>query len=123
MNIQELKKARYSRRKQSVRKNVFGSPELPRMTVKRSLNNIYVQIIDDINAKTLVAASSLDKDVKDAITPEMKKTDLSKLVGKTIAGKAKEANINKIVFDRNGYLYHGRIKALADAAREAGLEF
>jgi len=123
MNIEKLKKIRNRRRKQHVRKHIFGDGNRLRMTVKRSLNHIYVQIINDTEHKTLVSASSLDKDVKEQIKPETTKTGISKLVGIAIAKHASEANILLVAFDRNGYLYHGRVKALAEAARGAGLEF
>jgi large subunit ribosomal protein L18 len=90
------------------------------MTVFRSSKAIYVQLIDDQAGKTLVAASSMEKSMKDQ---KGTKTDIAKLVGKQIAEKAIQAGIEKVVFDRNGYLYHGRVKSLADAAREGGLKF
>ena len=123
MNALELKKIRRQRRKNHIRKRINGSKERLRMTVYRSLNHIYVQLIDDDLGKTMLSASTLDKEVKAAIKPEMKKIDECKLVGKFIAKRAKEKNITNVVFDRNGYLYHGRVKALADAARENGLQF
>jgi large subunit ribosomal protein L18 len=111
-----LKTKRRVRRKHQIRKAVFGSPERPRLTVFRSNQNIYAQIINDVEGKTLAAASSvkLDKgsDVKSAGE-----------VGKALAEAARSAGIEEVAFDRNGYRYHGRIKALADAAREAGLKF
>ena len=112
----EARKARHTR----IRKRVSGTSELPRLCVFRSLKNISAQIIDDENGVTLVSASSLDKDLK--IT-NGGNVEASKLVGAEIAKKAKKAKITKVVFDRGGYLYHGRVQALADAARENGLEF
>jgi len=106
--------------KMRVRKIVHGTPDKPRMTVFRSSKEIYVQLVDDLAQKTLVAASSLEKGLKDA---KGTKTDIAKLVGKLVAEKAVQAGITQVVFDRNGYLYHGRVKALADAARESGLKF
>jgi large subunit ribosomal protein L18 len=123
MNIQEVKKRRKTRRKLHIRHKIYGSGERLRLTVFRSLNHIYAQIINDDDKKTLVSASTVDKDVRGQIKPEMKKSDLSKLVGKTLAQRALQQNIKVVAFDRNGYLYHGRIKALADGAREGGLEF
>lgn len=123
MNSLEIKKKRQIRRKFSIRKKIFGTEDRLRLTVFRSLSHIYVQIINDVDKKTLVSASTLDKDVRDQIKAGMKKIDQSKLIGALIAKKAIEKNIKKVAFDRNGFLYHGRIKALADAAREAGLEF
>jgi large subunit ribosomal protein L18 len=110
------------RRKQRIRKTVFGSSERPRLTVFRSANHIYAQIIDDNSGHTLVSASTLPKDLAD-FDGHRGNIDAAKAVGKLIAERAKGASIEKVVFDRNGYLYHGRIQALADAAREAGLDF
>ena len=105
-----------------VRKNVFGTPEKPRMCVFRSNSNISVQIIDDVNHKTLVSASSIDKDLKAEIGYGGNK-EAAATVGKAIAEKAASKGIKEVCFDRGGYLFHGRVKELADAAREAGLEF
>jgi large subunit ribosomal protein L18 len=105
--------------KQRVRKNVHGTAERPRLSIYRSNTGMYAQIIDDETGRTLVSTSSL-KDKKAAGVP---KIDQAKIVGAAIAEKAKAAGIEKVVFDRNGYLYHGRVKALAEAAREAGLNF
>ena len=105
------------RRHRRVRVHVIGTPERPRLAVFRSLNHIYVQLIDDSAHKTLVAASTIDMKVKGNGVEQAVK------VGQAIATKAKAAGIKSAVFDRGGFLYHGRIKALADAAREAGLEF
>lgn len=122
MNKQALKKIRKVRRKFSIRKKIFGTPERLRFTIFKSLNHIYAQIVDDVNSKTLVSASTLDKEVKSQIKPETKKSEQSMIVGKTIAKRALEMNIKTVAFDRNGYLYHGRVKALADGARKGGLE-
>lgn len=119
----ELKLKRRLRRKYSIRKKITGTPDRLRLNVFRSLNNIYAQIIDDVQGRTLVAASTLDKEVKEQIKPDMKRIEQSKIVGAVLAKKALEKNIKKISFDRNGYLYHGRIKALAESARSNGLEF
>lgn len=105
-----------------VRKKVFGSADRPRLDVFRSLKNIYVQIIDDEAGTTLVSASSLDKELKEGTTFHGNK-ETAKAVGKRIAEKALEKGIKKVVFDRGGYIYHGRVQELAEAAREAGLEF
>ena len=124
MNRIELKNKRRTRRKYNVRKKITGAPEMPRLTVFKSLSHIYAQIIDDTIGKTLVSASTIDKDVKDALKQnKTKKVDQSKLVGAAIAKRAIASNIKTVAFDRNGNLYHGRVKALADAAREAGLQF
>jgi len=102
-----------------VRKVVNGTTERPRLSVFRSNKEIYAQIIDDVNGVTLVAASSRDKDV----TTEGTKIEAAVAVGKAIAERALKAGIDKVSFDRGGYLYHGRVKSLADGAREAGLKF
>lgn len=107
--------------KHRIRKRLSGVPERPRMTVYRSNKEIYVQLVDDVNGKTLVAASSREKDIAEA--KNINKTEQAKLVGKLIAQKATASGIAQVVFDRNGYLYHGRVKSLADAARENGLKF
>lgn len=111
------------RSKIKIRKVISGTPEKPRLTVYRSLNNIYAQIIDDSSGKTLVAASSLTKALVDELKNTKGKVQRGKMVGNFIAKKALEQNINTVVFDRNGYKYHGRVQALADGAREAGLKF
>ena len=105
-----------------VRRKISGTAETPRMCVFRSLNHIYVQIIDDVKGVTLCAASTVEKDVKGKIA-NLNKTDAAKLVGKTVAEKAKKLGIKSVVFDRGGYIYTGRVQALADGAREAGLNF
>jgi large subunit ribosomal protein L18 len=123
MNRIASKRARYERRNKRVRGRINGSSERPRLTVFRSAEHIYAQIIDDTTATTLASASTTDKEVRAQITAEMKKSDKSKLVGAVLAQRAKAANISKVAFDRNGFLYHGRVKALAEAAREHGLDF
>lgn len=105
-----------------VRRKIFGTPERPRLCVFRSSKHIYAQIIDDVNSTTLVAASTLDEALKGKLAYTGNKS-AAREVGKLIGNKAKEKGINKVVFDRGGYLYHGRVKELADGAREAGLEF
>lgn len=105
-----------------VRKKITGIAERPRMNVFRSLNNIYVQIIDDTTGNTLVSASTLDAALKGKVTSGGNK-EAAKEVGKLIASKAIDKGIKRVVFDRGGYIYHGRVKELADAAREAGLDF
>lgn len=111
--------ARRARIKKNIRNTVRGTSERPRLTVFRSNSEIYAQLIDDEQGKTLVSAGSL----KDKSAHKAPGTEQAKMVGRSIAEKAKAAGIGKAVFDRNGYLYHGRVKALADAAREAGLNF
>ena len=107
-------------RHERVRKNIFGTSEVARLCVFRSNTGIYAQIIDDETRTTLVSASSLDKDLK---IKNGSNVEAAKVVGEAIAEKATKAKITKVVFDRGGYLYHGRVKALAEAARENGLEF
>lgn len=116
------KRAARKRRHQRVRKKIFGTPERPRLNVYRSLKHIYAQIIDDLQGKTLVAASTLDEEIQDQIK-NGGNIEAAKLVGKIIAERATAQGIDEVVFDRGGYLYHGRVKALADAARENGLKF
>ena len=108
------------RRHTRVRKNVGGTPVRPRLAVYRSLSHIYAQVIDDEAGKTLVAASDMEKDLK--ATPG-NKTARAKAVGATVAQKAQAAGVTQVVFDRGGNRYHGRVKALAEAARDAGLQF
>jgi large subunit ribosomal protein L18 len=108
-------------RKKRIRKKVRGSSSRPRLSVFRSTGHIYAQVIDDDARKTLLASSSLSKDIKD--DEKGSKTEVARRVGVLIAEACKEKNITKVVFDRNGFVYHGRIKALAEGAREAGLEF
>ena len=107
---------------QRVRLKVAGTPERPRLCIYRSIDHIYAQVIDDRVGKTLVSASSSDKETKKGLKGGGN-VAAAKVVGKTIAQRAKAAGIEKVVFDRGGYKYHGRVKALADAAREAGLKF
>jgi large subunit ribosomal protein L18 len=109
--------------KKTIRKRVFGSTERPRFSVYRSLNDIYGQIIDDVTGKTLVALSTNSKEIKQEVAAVKTKVEQSTLVGKLLAKKAIEKKISAVVFDRNGYLYHGRVKAFADGAREGGLKF
>jgi large subunit ribosomal protein L18 len=110
------------RRKLRIRRKLSGTPERPRLSVFRSLSHMYAQVVDDVAGKTLAHASTLSKDLK-AKAEDSTKSDAAKAVGAAIAAQLKAKGITKVVFDRNGYLYHGRIKALADGAREAGLEF
>src|SRR5579885_1379886 len=104
-----------------IRKKVAGTEERPRLNVYRSLNHIYVQVIDDLNGRTLVSASTAEGKKEERRTGG--NVASAKAVGKTIAERAKAKGVTKVVFDRGGYIYHGRVKALADAAREAGLQF
>ena len=113
------RKSKRLRRHLRERKKVFGTPERPRLSVYRSEKNIYAQIIDDINAITLVSASSLEKD----FSAKGGNKEGAKLVGELVAKKAIEKGLTEVVFDRGGYVYHGRVQALAEGAREAGLKF
>ena len=113
------KKASREKRHLRVRKKVFGTVERPRLSVFKSEKNIYAQVIDDINGVTLVAASSLDKD----FSAKGGNKEGAKLVGEVVAKRAIEKGITEVIFDRGGYIYHGRVKELAEAAREAGLQF
>ena len=105
-----------------VRTRVSGTPERPRLSVYRSVDHIYTQVIDDRSGRTLASASSVDKETKKTLKGGGNIAS-AKAVGKTIAERAKAAGVSRVVFDRGGYKYHGRVKALADAAREAGLQF
>ena len=115
------RKAR-DRRRRRVRMKLSGTSERPRLNVFRSLDHIYAQVIDDVQGRTLASASSLDKDLRSEMSDKTKK-EQAELVGKTVAERAKVAGIETVVFDRGGFLYHGRIKALPDGAREGGLKF
>lgn len=114
------KKQRRERIKLKIRKTINGTATTPRLSVFRSNSGIFAQLVDDLQGKTILAAGSDDKSIKGSKT---NKVDQAKLVGKLIAEKATTAGISSVVFDRNGYLYHGRIKSLAEGAREAGLKF
>lgn len=109
-------------RKSRIRKNIEGSSGRPRLSVFRSSKYIYAQIVDDVSQSTLAACSSTEKDLKGKLK-SLRKLDAAKAVGKGLAERALSKKIKNVVFDRNGYVYHGRIKALADSAREAGLNF
>ena len=116
------KNSERQRRHERVRKKVSGTAEAPRLSVYRSLNHIYVQLIDDTKGVTLCSASTMEKDVKAEIK-DMTKTEAAKVVGKKAAEKALEKGVKAVVFDRGGYIYTGRVQAEADGAREAGLNF
>lgn len=109
-------------RHNKIRNKIVGTPERPRLNVFRSSTNIYAQIIDDAAGNTIVQASTKDKDILDRIA-EMTKVEAAKLVGAELAKRAQEKGIKSVVFDRGGYLYHGRVKSLAEGARENGLDF
>jgi large subunit ribosomal protein L18 len=118
-----VKHRRSEKRRRRVRSRVFGTPECPRLTVAKSLTNIYAQIIDDEREVTVVAVSSLTPSVVAELKEGMKKTEVAKRVGEAIARAAKEKGVAQVVFDRNENRYHGRIKALAEGARAGGLQF
>ncbi|MBU0606103.1 MAG: 50S ribosomal protein L18 [Candidatus Omnitrophica bacterium] len=111
------------RRRKIIRKKVAGTPERPRLSVRRSLSHMYAQIIDDSCGKTLVALSTLSPDVKEKAKKDCGNVKGAVLLGSAIAEASKKAGVTKVVFDRAGYLYHGRVKALAEAARKGGLQF
>ena len=110
------------RRHRRVRKRVVGTPERPRLNVFRSLRHIYAQVIDDSQGHTLVSASTIDPEVETQLQG-LTKTEQARVVGKVLAERALKQGVKQVVFDRGGYVYHGRVKTLADAAREGGLEF
>lgn len=112
-----------ARRKLSIRSRISGSAERPRLSVFRSSKHIYAQVVDDVSSTSICAVSTLSKEVKTAMGNEDSKVDGAKAVGTAIAKACKDKGISSVVFDRSGYVYHGRIKALADAAREGGLQF
>jgi large subunit ribosomal protein L18 len=112
-----------ARLKRHIRLTISGTPECPRMTVFRSIKHVYIQIVDDQAGKTLVSVSDLSKGVKEGLADAKGQVAVAKAVGKAAAREAQARNISKVVFDRNGYLYHGVVKAMADGAREGGLKF
>jgi large subunit ribosomal protein L18 len=122
MGTTNLRKVSRFKRKRSIRKRISGTAERPRMSVFRSSRHIYAQLVDDVQGGTLVSASSLEKAVRDQPKFESK-TAMAEHIGKLIGERAKEKGIEAVVFDRNGFLYHGRVKALSSGAREAGLKF
>ncbi len=118
----ESKNIKRKTRHLRVRKKVFGTPERPRVSVYRSLKNMYAQLIDDTTGSTLVSASTLDENIKGKIDNGSNK-EAAKLVGQLLAQRALEKGIHSVVFDRGGYIYHGRVKELAEGARDGGLQF
>ena len=122
MSQKNIREEARQKRKTRIRKRIFGTEQRPRLSVFRSAKHIYAQIVVDSTGSTILAASSLSPEIKGEIG-DLKKSEAAKKVGELLGRKAAEKNIRKVVFDRNGFLYHGRIKALADAAREAGLKF
>ncbi len=122
MSLEVNKELARIKRHTRVRKKVFGTPDRPRLCVHKSLKHIYAQIIDDQSGRTLLAVSSLSPDVRDKLS-DGGNIEAAKVVGEVLGKRALENNISAVVFDRGGYLYHGRVKALAESAREAGLNF
>jgi large subunit ribosomal protein L18 len=120
--MRETRSAARKRRHARVRARLFGTAQVPRLSVFRSLKHVYAQIIDDVAGHTLVSASTLDADIREQIAG-LSKTEQAKVVGQRLAEKALSKGVTQVVFDRSGYLYHGRIRALADASRESGLQF
>jgi large subunit ribosomal protein L18 len=121
--LTDIRSPRRRLRQARVRKKVRGTDERPRLTIFRSPRHIYAQLISDDGGRTLVAASSLSKEVRDGLSGHTGNREAARQVGELIAKRALDAGIRRVVFDRNGFLYHGRVQTLADAAREAGLEF
>lgn len=123
MNILKVKESRRERRKAKIRKKVLGTAERPRLTVYRSLKHIYAQVVDDVKGTTLLSMSTLNEPVRAEVSTKGGNKTAAAKVGAALAKTAQEKGITSVVFDRNGYKFHGRVKALADAAREAGLKF
>src|SRR6187397_1952654 len=121
----KTKEDRRDRIKHRIRKRVHGSEERPRLTVFRSVAHVYVQVVDDATGQTIASASTVEPSVKGALPKKASGGNVegAKVIGRTIAERLIEKGVKRVVFDRNGFLYHGRVKAVADAAREAGLEF
>jgi len=121
----KTKEDRRDRIKHRIRKRVQGTEARPRLTIYRSVAHIYVQVVDDMTGHTIASASSVEPTVKGALDKKARGSNVAgaQAIGKTIAERLKEKGVTRVVFDRNGFLYHGRVKAVADAAREAGLEF
>ena len=122
MNVAKERRDSRKKRQVRVRRKVMGSPDRPRLCVFRSAKHIYAQLVVDSTGSTIIAASTLSPEIRTEIV-ELDKSDAAKKVGQLIGKKAIEKNIHRVVFDRNGFLYHGRVKALAEGARESGLEF
>ncbi len=112
-----------TRRRKIIRKKIIGTIERPRLSVYRSLNNLYAQLIDDTNGKTIISVSTASPDLKEKLQKDAGNVKGAEALGTALAGICKKSGITKVVFDRSGYLYHGRVKALAEAARKGGLQF
>lgn len=119
----KLRKLARERKRKRIRKKTFGTSERPRLVVYRSSRHIYAQLVDDGSQRTLTGVSTLSPDLRPEVEKATSKVERARLVGKAIAARAKKLKIEKVVFDRGGYKYHGRVKALADGAREGGLVF
>jgi large subunit ribosomal protein L18 len=111
------------RKKKHIKQRVFGTAERPRLVVYKSLKHIYAQLVDDVNQKTITGMSSLSKDLQDEIAKAKNNIQKAEVIGTGIAKKALDLKIDKVVFDRNGYIYHGRVKAIAESARKSGIKF
>ena len=122
MSRTNRKESARQKRKTRIRKRIFGTEARPRLSVFRSAKHIYAQLVVDSSGSTILAASTVSPEIRDEVA-KLKKSDAARKVGEWIGRKAAEKNIRKVVFDRNGFLYHGRVKALAEGARESGLEF
>ena len=122
MSTTKKKSVSRTRRKRSIRGKISGTAERPRLTVFRSNKHIYAQVIDDVAGKTLAAFSTANEGVRESVG-DKKKTEVAQIVGQKLAEKCKELSIENVVFDRNGFIYHGRVKAVAEGAREGGLRF
>ncbi len=122
MRKKNLRQDARQKRKRRIRKRIFGTEQCPRLSVFRSAKHIYAQLVVDTTGSTILAASTLSPEIRGEID-ELKKGDAAKKVGELLGRKAAERNIRKVVFDRNGFLYHGRVRALAEGARESGLKF
>jgi len=120
--VKMTRKERIAKKHRRVRKKVFGTPERPRLAVYKSLKHLHAQVIDDVNGVTLVSASTVEKEIKEKVKG-LKKSEAAKVLGKVIAERALEKGISKVVFDRGGFIYHGRVKAFAEGAKEGGLQF
>jgi len=122
-DFNKIKRRKREKLKRRIRKKISGTAEHPRLVVYRGLNNIVAQLIDDVNERTILTVTSLSKEIRESVKDKKGKTEISKIVGKKLAEKAIEKEIKSVVFDRSGYKYHGRVKALAEGARESGLKF
>lgn len=121
--IKSIRKARRERIKRRMRDKIRGTSERPRITIYKSLRAIYANLVDDVTGHTILGVSSLSKQIRSEVQKAKGKVEVARIVGKTLGKEAKKRSIEQVVFDRSGYLYHGRVKAFAEGAREAGLKF